>query len=144
MTIPLTRERLWFLYHVAGLNKSDIEELTGWSRGQIDYRLRKWDLGWFASETYFTTQVMIEQVVAQQLGVEWRPEAEHLYGARRALQNDLRAWVLQRLARPPQPEHRQPSDERRGMTDVVARATHPATKWSKSVGSFRDDQALRA
>lgn len=40
----LTRERLWFLYSVAGLIKADIEELTGWSRKDIDGGLRRWRL----------------------------------------------------------------------------------------------------
>jgi hypothetical protein len=68
----LTEQRLWFLYCVAGLLKSDIEAMTGWTRAQIDYRLRKWDLT-MLSEAYWNAHFELGYRIAQALQISLEP-----------------------------------------------------------------------
>lgn len=60
--VPLTRENLWFLYRFLDLIKAEIEGITGWSRGQIDYGIRKWDLSNWSSAAVDTRWAIKERV----------------------------------------------------------------------------------
>lgn len=66
--VPLTRENLWFLYRFLDLIKTEIETVTGWTRGQIDYGIRKWDLGNWSGNA-IDTQWAIEECVAKVHGI---------------------------------------------------------------------------
>jgi hypothetical protein len=69
--LPLDRDNLWLLYCVLRFTKSDIEDLTGWARGRIDYGIRKWDLSMF-SDTWADTYVRLSKWFAAKLGVPFK------------------------------------------------------------------------
>lgn len=42
--VPVTEQRLWALYCVAGLSYREITELTGWKWNELKLGIRKWNL----------------------------------------------------------------------------------------------------
>lgn len=66
--MPLTRANLWFLYRFLDMTKAEVVNVTGWTRGQIDHGIRKWDLGnW--SATAFDTARAIKEHIARVRGL---------------------------------------------------------------------------
>jgi len=92
--VTLTPKRLWFLYCLLGLNKSEIEELTGWTRAQIDYRLRKWNLTMF-SANYWETRHELLVRLATRFGSSLTAKThESLDNVRRLLFDRIRERLL--------------------------------------------------
>jgi hypothetical protein len=90
--VDMTRKRLWFLHQLAGLIKAEIERLTGWSRGQIDVGLERYDLRSFGSESYWATNACIDREIARflQLDETSIPTLEQTIDLRHAPQDRLR------------------------------------------------------
>jgi hypothetical protein len=87
----ITRKRLWFLYCFVGLIKAEIEDLTGWTRGQIDSRLRKWSLTMW-SETYIETDLLMRNAIAKAFGISL--EATYFDPGRL---NEMRCMIRERM-----------------------------------------------
>jgi hypothetical protein len=84
-----SNHRLWFLYLVAGLSKREMEEVTGWQRGQIDHRLRKWDLTRFS----YAFLDAVEALKRRAFELGYRP-APRLYDPWLQLQHEKTAQIL--------------------------------------------------
>ncbi|TAL49995.1 hypothetical protein EPN81_04115 [Patescibacteria group bacterium] len=72
--VDLTAKRLWFLYQALGFIKAHVEDLTGWKRGEIDYAIRKWNLGMFSSPSYWSADRDLRKL-ASRVGLPTDPLA---------------------------------------------------------------------
>jgi hypothetical protein len=95
-SVEMTRKRLWFLYQLAGLIKAEIEQLTGWSRGQIDTGLDRYDLRAFGSESFWATNAYTDRAIARFLALDERSLStlEQTIDLRHALQDKLRGALM--------------------------------------------------
>ena len=91
----MTGKRIWFLYLVVGCNKSDVQELLGLTRGQLDYQIRKNDLRWLTSHAYWSARSSRLQV-ALELGIVNAHEVDATEST--MLERRMRDWVEERLA----------------------------------------------
>ncbi|MCC7537455.1 MAG: hypothetical protein IT379_14625 [Deltaproteobacteria bacterium] len=89
--VELTKTRLWFLYLFAGFIKAHIEDMTGWTRGEIDSGLDRWRLRSFTSASYWDTKDMIDEAIARRLGI---PPTPALMDRRYSLQSALQEHLL--------------------------------------------------
>lgn len=90
--VDMTRKRVWFLFQLAGLIKAEIKQLTGWSRGQIDAGLDRYDLRSFGAESYWATNAYLDREIARFLRLDPTriPTLEQTIDLRHALQDRLR------------------------------------------------------
>lgn len=66
--VVITPKRLWFLYLALGFIKAQVQQLTGWTRGEIDYAIRKWNLGVFSSPSFWSADQDLHEL-AMRIGV---------------------------------------------------------------------------
>ncbi len=97
--VELTRKRLWVLYQVAGLIKAQIEDVTGWTRGEIDGGLDKWRMRAGSSDSYWATNRALENAVLRMLDGD--RAAVTTYEQLRELRYGLQAKLGEALVRGP-------------------------------------------
>jgi hypothetical protein len=66
--VELTRKRLWVLYQLAGMIKREIEDLTGWTRKEIDAGLDRFDLRAWSSESHWATTMYLATILGRVRG----------------------------------------------------------------------------
>jgi hypothetical protein len=66
--VELTRKRLWVLYQLAGMIKREIEDLTGWTRKEIDAALDRFDMRAWSSESYWATTTYLGTILGRVRG----------------------------------------------------------------------------
>jgi hypothetical protein len=78
------------------LIKAEIEQLTGWSRGQIDTGLDRYDLRAFGSESFWATNAYTDRAIARFLALDERSLStlEQTIDLRHALQDKLRGALM--------------------------------------------------
>ncbi len=88
-------KRIWFLYLIIGFSKSDVQDLLGLTRGQLDYQIRKNDLSWLTSYAYWSARWSRLQV-ALELGIVDFVEADAVEVT--TLERRMHNWVGEWLA----------------------------------------------
>lgn len=92
--IEMTRERLWFLYQIAGFTTDELEKITSWTILEINNGLDRWDLRAFISRSYQETRKIVSRSALVAFYAKSLPDDTRSSSIESAFQEQLRQHIF--------------------------------------------------